>query len=333
MYHKSLKNKEKIFAVAPMMDWTDRHCRYFHRQLSNHAELYTEMVTADAVIQGDRQKLLAQHPDIANTVLQIGGSDPDKLAQASEIGADFGYREINLNVGCPSDRVQTGKFGACLMLEPKLVGQCVKAMVQKSPVPISVKCRIGVDNQDINQALDDLANEIWAAGAERLWVHARKAWLQGLSPKQNRDVPPLDYDRVYRLKAENPDRFVGINGGIATLSEAQNHLRFVDGVMLGRAAYHNPALLLEVDKLIYGDQTRPPTMNEVKTVMKTYAQQHMENGHPLHPITRHMMGLFAGQPGGRHYRRILSQVAPRNSGLEIFDEAFDVVCAEQRLSA
>src|SRR5690606_2056302 len=248
--------KHKI-AIAPMMDWTDRHCRFMHRLLTRHALLYTEMVVADAVIHGDQARLLgfdaAEHP----VALQLGGSSAEKLAKAARIGESFGYDEINLNVGCPSDRVQSGTFGACLMKTPDLVADCVAAMKAAVSVPVTVKCRIGVDDQDPEEALDTLAGKVFAAGASALWVHARKAWLEGLSPKENRDIPPLDYGRVYRLNAKYPDRFIGINGGIGSLEEAQVHLAHVDGAMLGRAAYHTPGILAGVDTLFYGEAARP----------------------------------------------------------------------------
>ena len=220
MYRKALTNKEKIFSVAPMMDWTDRHCRYFHRQLSAHALLYTEMVTADAIIHGERERLIGFSHNEHPVSLQLGGSEPEKLALAARIGADFGYDEINLNVGCPSDRVQSGTFGACLMREPSLVGDCVKAMKEAVDCPVTIKCRIGVDDQDTGVALDELADAVVDAGTDAIWVHARKAWLEGLSPKQNREVPPLDYDRVYRLKERLPDVFIGINGCLLYTSDA-----------------------------------------------------------------------------------------------------------------
>src|SRR5690606_17513019 len=250
--------KEK-FSIAPMLDWTDRHCRFFHRQLSGKALLYTEMVVADAAMFGNRARLLGfdqtEHP----VALQLGGSNPARLAEAARIGADFGYDEINLNVGCPSDRVQSGTFGACLMRTPDLVADCVAAMKAASAVPVTVKCRIGVDEQDVEEALDALADKVLAAGADALWVHARKAWLEGLSPKENRDIPPLDYPRVYRLKQRLGATFVGINGGVKSLDEAQAHLDAgVDGVMLGRAAYHDPGILAQVDVRIYGGTQEPP---------------------------------------------------------------------------
>lgn len=314
------------FAVAPMMDWTDRHCRFLHRQLSRQALLYTEMVVADAIIHGDRARLLGFDPAEHPVALQLGGSDPAKLAQAARIGADFGYDEINLNVGCPSDRVQSGTFGACLMKSPGLVADCVDAMKQSVTIPVTVKCRLGVDDQDIETALDALADGVFARGADALWVHARKAWLEGLSPKENRDIPPLDYDRVYRLKARYPDWFIGLNGGINSLDDASIHLDHVDGVMLGRAAYHTPGLLAEVDQLLSGGAIGQATLADVVDAMAAYAERHIAAGGRLSHVTRHMVGLFHGRPGARRYRQILSIEATRpGAGPEVLREAFGAV--------
>ncbi|MGG2477669.1 tRNA dihydrouridine(20/20a) synthase DusA, partial [Rhizobium sp. BR5] len=252
MYRQALASGEKIFAVAPMIDWTDTRCRFLHRQLSKRALLYTEMIVADAIIHGQRERLLSYHTQEHPVALQLGGSDPPKLAEAVRIAGDYGYDEINLNVGCPSDRVQSGTFGACLMREPEIVAQCVTAMKAVASVPVTVKCRIGVDDQEPEAVLPDFLARVVAAGADAVWVHARKAWLQGLSPKENREVPPLDYDLVYRMKRENPDVFIGINGGIADLDQAGEHLKHMDGVMLGRAAYHNTSILADVDHRIHG---------------------------------------------------------------------------------
>jgi tRNA-dihydrouridine synthase A len=298
-----------FFAVAPMMDWTDRHCRSFHRVLSRRARLYTEMVTTGAVIFGPRERLLgfsaAEHP----VAVQLGGSDPGELAQAARICADFGYDEINLNVGCPSDRVQNGRFGACLMREPVLVGECVAAMKAAVSLPVTVKCRIGVDDQDTEEALDRLTDHVVAAGCDELTVHARKAWLQGLSPKENRDIPPLNYDRVYRLKQARPDLPVAINGGIRTMAEVRDHLRHVDGVMLGRVAYHEPEILLAVDPELYGED--PPVADAFEAVeaYEPYVAARLAEGERLHSMTRHMLGLFTGRPGARAYRRHLATEA------------------------
>jgi tRNA-dihydrouridine synthase A len=328
---------EPVFAIAPMMDWTDRHCRFFHRQLTSKALLYTEMVVADAAIHGDRERLLGfdacEHP----VALQLGGSDLEKLAQAAAIGEEFGYDEINLNVGCPSDRVQSGTFGACLMREPELVGRLVIEMKSTVNIPVTVKCRVGVDDQDPEFALDALADKVFAAGADALWVHARKAWLEGLSPKENRDIPPLDYDRVYRLKEKYGDRFIGINGGIETLSQAQEHLRHVDGVMLGRAAYRNPGMLAGVDVLVEQrelfDFAIEPDLDAVVEAMAKYADDHVSGGGRLSHVARHMTGLFHGLPGARQFRQILSTEAVRtDADAEILREAARYV-KEQMLLA
>lgn len=323
----------KLLAVAPMMDWTDRHCRFLHRQLSRRALLYTEMVVADALIHGDRRRLLAfdagEHP----VALQLGGSDPTKLAEAARIGAAAGYDEINLNVGCPSDRVQSGTFGACLMRTPALVADCIAAMKAAVSVPVTVKCRLGVDEQDPETALDALADAVFSAGADALWVHARKAWLQGLSPKENRDIPPLDYARVYRLKARLPQRFVGMNGGIPDLAAAAEHLQHVDGAMLGRAAYHSPALLAGADALL-GDASAPPSLAEVVDAMAEHAAAHIAAGGRLAHVTRHMVGLFHGRPGARRFRQILSDEATRpGAGPDVLRRAFAAVTDERQPAA
>jgi tRNA-dihydrouridine synthase A len=311
-----------------MMDWTDRHCRFFHRQLTRLALLYTEMVVADAVIHGARDRLLgfdaSEHP----VALQLGGSDPARLAEAARVGEAFGYDEINLNVGCPSDRVQSGTFGACLMKAPDLVAKSVAAMKAAVQIPVTVKCRIGVDDQDPELALDVLSNAVFAAGADALWVHARKAWLEGLSPKENRDIPPLDYDRVYRLKTENQDRFIGVNGGIQSLDEVVMHLEHTDGAMLGRAAYHMPGILAEVDAMIYGAPAEAADFAAVIEAMAAYAARHIARGGRLAHVTRHMVGLFHGLPGARRYRQILSTDAARpGAGPEVLAAAFAAVAA------
>ena len=306
-----IKVADYRFCVAPMMDWTDRHDRFFLRQISRKARLYTEMVTADAILHGDRDRLLGFHEDEHPLALQLGGSDPEKLAQSAEIAQNFGYDEVNLNVGCPSDRVQSGRFGACLMQEPDLVASCVAAMRAVVSIPVTVKCRIGVDDQDPEQALFELVEKSAAAGCEVFIVHARKAWLQGLSPKQNRDIPPLDYDLVYRLKEAHPRLVIIINGGIETLDQAENHLAFCDGVMLGRAAYKTPYLLADVDARFYGIRTPAPSREEVLEKLLPYAENLVASGQPLHALTRHLMGLYQAQPGGRLWRRHLSEQAPK----------------------
>ena len=290
-----------------MMDWTDRHCRVIHRLMSRHALLYTEMVTAQAVIRGDRQRLIGfdavEHP----VALQLGGNDPKLLAEAARIGADCGYDEINLNCGCPSDRVQGGAFGACLMREPALVGDCVAAMKAAVGVPVTVKCRIGVDDQDPEAALDAMTAALVAAGVDGLIVHARKAWLQGLSPKENREIPPLDYERAYRLKAAHPDLPVSLNGGIKDPSEWLPHLEKLDGVMIGREAYQNPEILLRVDPLLFGREAPLPDAFAMLEALEPHIAAHLERGGRLHAFTRHLVGLFPGRPGARLFRRHLAE--------------------------
>jgi len=326
LYKKAGKSGTPVLAIAPMMDWTDRHCRFFHRQLTRRALLYTEMVVADAVIHGARDRLLGFDAEEHPVALQLGGSDPAKLAEAARVGEAFGYDEINLNVGCPSDRVQSGTFGACLMKTPELVANCVAAMKAAVAIPVTVKCRIGVDDQDPEVALDALAEGVFAAGADALWVHARKAWLEGLSPKENRDIPPLDYGRVYRLKAKHPNRFIGTNGGVKSLAEATDHLAFVDGVMLGRAAYHTPDLLADADAALYGEPDRLFDRNALLDTMCAYADRHIAGGGKLGHVTRHMVGLFHGLPGARRYRQVLSTDATRpGADSTVLREAFAVV--------
>lgn len=305
MSSKATHISGKLFSIAPMMEWTDRHCRYFHRLLSRRAVLYTEMVTTPAVIHGDRQRLLGfddtEHP----VVVQLGGSEPDELAEAAKICADWGYDEINLNVGCPSDRVQSGRFGACLMAEPDLVASCVGAMKKAVDLPVTVKCRIGIDDQDEEQALDILTDKVLEAGCDGLTVHARKAWLEGLSPKENRDIPPLNYERVYRLKQRLSGTHVSINGGITTIGEAKAHFDHVDGVMMGRAAYHSPALLADIDRDLF-DEGESPDLFEVAEAMMPYIDAHLARGGRVNQVTRHMLGLFQAVPGARRWRQILT---------------------------
>ena len=300
-----------------MMDWTDRHCRAFHRTLSRRARLYTEMVTAQAVLRGDRERLIGFEAGEHPVALQLGGSDPAMLAQAARIGEDFGYDEINLNVGCPSERVKSGSFGACLMREPELVAECMAAMGAAVRVPATVKCRLGVDEQDPQESLFTLGDLCARAGGGVFVVHARKAWLQGLSPKQNREVPPLDYALVERLKRERPALTVVLNGGLGSLDAAQAQLSRVDGVMLGRAAYHSPAMLGSADRLIFGDHAPP---------VDPYMARRLAQGTPLAAMTRHMLGLFAGRPGARGWRRILTVESARaGAGLEVVDRALAAV--------
>ncbi len=325
-YDKLLKYQDYRFSVAPMMDWTDRHCRVFHRLMTRRARLYTEMLTTGAIIHGDRLRLLGFDRCERPVALQLGGSDPRDLAAAAKIGEDFGYDEINLNVGCPSDRVKDGRFGACLMAEPVLVAEGVAAMKRAVRIPVTVKCRIGIDDQDPEMALDALARGVIAAGADAVIVHARKAWLNGLSPKENRDIPPLCYDRVYRLKAALPDVPIIINGGIASLEEAKAHLRRVDGVMLGRAAYQEPWRLLAADPELFGEAAPYSTMKRVFEAMVPYIEDQLAQGTRLHSMTRHFVGAFHGVPGARAFRRHLAEngVKP-GAGINVLRDAIALV--------
>lgn len=308
-------------SVAPMLDWTDRHCRYFLRQISRHAVLYTEMVTTGAIIHGKGDFLgynQQEHP----VVLQLGGSDPQAMAECAKRAEDAGYDEVNINVGCPSDRVQNGRFGACLMADPDLVGECVSQMKDKVNIPVTVKSRIGIDEQDSYEFLQTFITKVRDAGCQDFIIHARKAWLSGLSPKQNREIPPLDYPRVYQIKKEFPELNISINGGIQTLEQVQEHLKFVDGVMIGREFYTNPYLLSEVDSLIYNDQHDIPTRFEIVEAMFPYIEQHIANGGRLWHVARHMLGLFQGQPRARSWRRYISENANKpGAGIEILQQA------------
>jgi tRNA-dihydrouridine synthase A len=313
------------FCVAPMMEWTDRHCRYFHRLLTRRALLYTEMIATGAVLHGDRARLLRYDPSEHPLAVQLGGSDPDALAACARICADAGFDEINLNVGCPSDRVQEGRFGACLMAEPALVGACVAAMKAAVGIPVTVKCRIGIDDQDPEAALDALAGAALAAGVDALIVHARKAWLQGLSPRENRDVPPLDYARVYRLKQRHPGLPIVLNGGLDTLESATAHLGRVDGVMMGRAAYQEPWRLLAVDPLL-GAPAPLASAREAAVAMIPYIDREIAAGARLNSVVRHMLGLFTGVPGARAFRRHLANAAVKpGAGAEVLREALSLV--------
>lgn len=310
------------FAIAPMMEWTDRHCRYFHRLLTRRALIYTEMLTTGAVLRGDRTRLLGfdafEHP----VALQLGGSDPAALAQAARIGEDFGYDEINLNAGCPSDRVQEGRFGACLMAEPQLVAAAVAAMKAAVNVPVTVKCRIGIDDQDPEQTLFGFAQAVRSAGAAALIVHARKAWLKGLSPRENRDVPPLDYPLVHRLKAAHPGFEIVINGGFTTIAQAKAQLVHVDGVMMGRAAYQEPWQLLAVDPEFYGEPARHASVKDAACAFVPYIERELARGTRLHSITRHLLGLFRAVPGARAFRRHLAVEAVKpGAGAGVFLDA------------
>lgn len=322
------------FSVAPMMDWTDRHCRAFHRILSHHATLYTEMVTAAAIIHGARDRLLGFSDAEHRVVVQLGGSDPQHLAEAARIAQSYGYDEINLNVGCPSDRVQGGNFGACLMQTPELVAACVAAMTQAVSIPVSVKCRIGVDDQDPEEALDRLADAVIEAGCAALTVHARKAWLKGLSPKENREIPPLDYDRVYRLKQRLGAYPIAINGGIENFEAIKSHLSHVDGVMLGRAAYHNPELLLSVDPLLFDEASPVADAYAALEAYFPYIDDRLADGAPLHAMTRHLLGLFQGRPGARAYRRHLAtEGVKRDAGLDVLKAAMAHVARDVHRAA
>lgn len=310
------------FSVAPMMDWSDRHCRYLHRLLSRRALLYTEMVTTGAILFGPRDRLLgydvAEHP----VALQLGGSEPEALAQCARIGADYGYDEINLNCGCPSDRVQNGAFGACLMREPDLVAASVVAMKAAVDIPVTVKCRIGVDDQEPREALWTMAEKLKRAGVDALIVHARKAWLKGLSPKENRDVPPLDYPLVHALKRDFPDMPIAINGGLRTMDVIKEQLEHVDGAMVGREAYQNPALLLDVDPQLFGEAAPVADAFEAVTLMEPYIERELARGARLSDITRHMLGLFAGLPGARAFRRHLAtEAVKRGAGPDVLRAA------------
>jgi tRNA-dihydrouridine synthase A len=309
-----------------MMDWTDRHCRYFHRLLTRRALLFTEMVTSAAIVHGDRERLLGYAPVEHPVAVQLGGSDPAELAAATRIAAEFGYDEVNLNVGCPSDRVQSGRFGACLMAEPQLVADCVRAMRGATDRPVTVKCRLGIDDQDTEQSLDRFVDLMLEAGAAHIYVHARKAWLKGLSPKENRTIPPLDYPRVYRLAERLAPFEISINGGIETLDAAEAHLRHVAGVMLGRAAYHEPMLLTGIDTRFFGDVERDSSLDTIMRAMADYAEGELGRGARLNNITRHMLGLANGRPGARQFRQILSvDAARRGAGPEVLLQALAAV--------
>ena len=309
-------------AVAPMLDWTDRHCRYFLRLLSRPTLLYTEMVTTGAALHGDRERLLAYDPAEHPLALQLGGCDPGDLARCARIAADLGYDEVNLNVGCPSDRVQSGRFGACLMAEPELVAGCVAAMRVAIDLPVTVKTRIGIDDRDSYEALTDFVGRVASGGCEVFIIHARKAWLRGLSPKENREIPPLRYDIVYRLKRDFPDLTIILNGGLRNLDQAEDELRRVDGVMIGRAAYENPYLLADADRRFFGSDTPLPSRHQVIRAFLPYVENQLQQGTPLHCMTRHVLGLFQGIPGARAWRRHLSEHAHRRgAGVEVLEAA------------
>jgi tRNA-dihydrouridine synthase A len=323
----------KLFAVAPMMDWTDRHCRFFHRRLTRHALLYTEMITAAAIRHGDRKRLLAfdaaEHP----VAFQLGGSDPGHLAEAARIVEQEGYIEVNLNVGCPSDRVQEGRFGACLMAEPSLVADCVAAMRSAVRIPVTVKCRLGIDDQDTEQSLDRFIHAVADAGCATFVIHARKAWLKGLSPKENRDIPPLDYERVHRLKASHPRLAIILNGGLSDLASDMAHLETLDGLMYGRAAYRTPYMLAGMDACLSGAAHSSPGRGDIVRAMQPYIARELRHGVPLAAITRHMLGLYHGEPRGKLWRRILSERAHLpGAGWDVVEAAWQAVERPQALA-
>ncbi|MBW9258122.1 MAG: tRNA dihydrouridine(20/20a) synthase DusA [Candidatus Thiodiazotropha sp. (ex. Lucinisca nassula)] len=310
--HDRESRLNRRLSVAPMLDWTDRYCRYFLRLISSHVLLYTEMVTTGAILHGNRARFLDFDPSEHPVALQLGGSEPEALAQCAKLGEAWGYDEINLNVGCPSDRVQSGRFGACLMLTPELVADCVKAMRDQVAIDVTVKHRIGVDNQDSYQALCDFVGKVSDAGCETFIVHARKAWLQGLSPRENREVPPLHYETVHQLKRDFADLQIIINGGITTLEQVEQNLKQVDGVMIGREAYNNPWILSQADSLIYGSEGSPASRHQIIESMIPYIDQELSAGTPINRITRHILGLFQGLPGAKKWRRMLSEEAHKD---------------------
>ncbi|ODN66403.1 tRNA dihydrouridine(20/20a) synthase DusA [Methylophaga muralis] len=313
-------------SLAPMLDWTDRDFRYLCRLISKHTLLYTEMITTGALLHGDHQRFLAHDVIEYPMALQLGGSDPAELAKCAKLGAEAGYQEINLNVGCPSDRVQNGRFGACLMAEPRLVAECVTAMKQAVDIPITVKTRLGIDEHDNYEFLREFVDAVYKAEVDAVILHARKAWLKGLSPKENRDIPPLEYEKVYQIRREFPDLHLDINGGIHTLDEAEKHLQQVDGVMMGRALYHQPYILAEADKRIFNDDRVIPSQHEIVELMLPYIEMRMKEGRPLKSITRHMLGLFQGLPGARRWRRHLSENAHLPGvGIEVVRDALKLI--------
>jgi tRNA-dihydrouridine synthase A len=325
-----MREPDRRFSIAPMMDWTDRHDRYFLRLITRRALLYTEMIPTGAILRGDRDRFLGHDPAEHPLALQLGGAAPADLAECARIAADYGFDEVNLNVGCPSDRVQNARFGACLMAEPETVAACVAAMRAASPLPVTVKTRIGIDDRDSYEDLTAFVRAVTAAGCASFTVHARKAWLSGLSPKQNREVPPLDHARVYRLKADFPDLEIIINGGIGSLDEADAHLTLVDGAMIGRAAYQDPYMLAGADRRFFGDAGPAPGRAEVARLLLPYIEAACSRGVPVKSITRHILGLFNGMPGARLWRRTLSETAHRpGAGPEVVEAALGKVLAVQ----
>lgn len=328
-----MKNPPFIFSVAPMMDWTDRHCRMFHRMLSKQALLYTEMVVADAVIHGNREYLLGFHTEEHPVALQIGGSDPAKLAEAAKIGADYGYAEINLNVGCPSDRVQAGRFGASLMAEPALVAKCFTAMQDAVDIPVTIKCRVGIDEQIPQEVLPQFLEIVSMAGCQHFIIHARKAWLKGLSPKENRTVPPLEYDLVRSVKTKFPDLTLVLNGGLQTLEQAKTEMGILDGVMLGRAAYHNPWILTQVDEMFFSEAPTQMTREDVVQNLIAYAKSIEDTDPTVKALSRHIMGLFHGEQGARLWRRCLSEADRSLSTSQRIKNAYDALVQAKKSTA
>ncbi len=317
---------DRSVCIAPMLDWTDRHCRYFLRLISTQAVLYSEMVTTGAILHGDRDRHLQLNREEQPVAIQLGGSDAIALAECAKIAEDYGYNEVNLNVGCPSDRVQNGRFGACLMYEPELVAACIDSMQQQVLIPVTVKSRIGVDEHDSYEALSNFIAVIAATGCKTFIIHARKAWLKGLSPKQNREIPPLSYETVKKIKQDFPELNIIINGGIDTLAKVSEQLKWVDGVMIGREAYHNPWILSEVDRLFYGKDITPKGRHEVIEAFMPYAESQLGQGVRLHSMTRHLLGIFQGKPGARAWRRYLSENAnKKGAGIEVLSEALALV--------
>jgi len=316
----------RVVSIAPMLDWTDRHDRYFLRLISRHTLLYTEMVTTGAILFGDKNRHLDFNPSEQPLAIQLGGSDPKDLAECAKIAEQWGYQEINLNVGCPSDRVQSGKFGACLMAEPELVRDCLKAMIEAVSIPVSVKTRIGIDRQDSYDELHHFVSTVMQSGCRVFIIHARKAWLDGLSPKQNREIPPLCYDKVYKIKEQFPELEVIINGGIKTIEECEQHLKFVDGVMIGREAYQNPYLLVDFDDVFFHDQHPKPEREEIISSLLPYVENHLEEGGKLQQISRHLLGLFQSVPGAKYWRRTISENAHLDgAGIEVLTSALEAV--------
>ncbi|MCU7851435.1 MAG: tRNA dihydrouridine(20/20a) synthase DusA [Candidatus Thiodiazotropha sp. (ex Monitilora ramsayi)] len=320
---------DRRLCIAPMLDWTDRHCRYFLRLISKHVVLYTEMVTTGAILHGNRERFLEFDPSEHPLALQLGGSEPDDLAQCAKLGETWGYDEINLNVGCPSDRVQSGRFGACLMITPQLVADCVKAMRDRIDIDVTVKHRIGVDEKDSYSELCDFIGTVAEAGCNTFIVHARKAWLQGLSPKENREIPPLSYETVHQLKADHPQLEFIINGGITSLRQAQEQLQQLDGVMIGREAYHNPWILSDADRLIFGDTRSLVDRHQIVDLLIPYVERELSQGTPINRITRHILGLFQGRPGARKWRRMISEESHKaGTDSQLIIQAADQVIRE-----